>query len=97
VLRTFIVAIALTSPALATPIAGTATLAAAATVATVTSESGRWTCTGTSCTGSSDSLTGPAVATCTTLADRAGRVTAFTAGATSFGAAEMARCNRHVK
>ncbi len=96
-LRTLIIAIALTFPAIAAPVSGTATLAAPATVARVTTESGRWSCAATSCSGNADSVTGPAVATCTALADRAGRVTAFTAGATSFGTGELARCNRHGK
>ena len=41
--------------------------------------------------------TGLAVAACSQVADANGRVTAFTAGATSFAEAELKRCNRHVK
>lgn len=85
------------SAALAGPVAGTATLAAPAEAASVTGEGGVWRCTGTSCTGPANTVTSIAVAACTVVADKAGRVTAFTAGDTSFGEAELTRCNRHKK
>ena len=95
--RTLILAIALTSPALAAPTDGVATLAAPARVAKVTGEAGSWRCDGTSCTGSADSGLRAAVAACATVAEAAGRVTAFTAGTLTFADAELARCNRHAR
>ncbi len=97
--RLLLVAIAIISASVAhaTPAPGTATLAAPAEIARIVTESGSWRCTGTSCTGTADSVTSVAVAACTAVAGKAGRVTAFTAGATAFAEPELARCNRHVK
>ncbi|KAB7648525.1 CC_3452 family protein [Polymorphobacter fuscus] len=85
------------SAAAAAPVAGTATLAAPAAAERVTTARGLWQCTGTSCAGTADSVVNTAVGLCTTLADRAGRVSAFSAGDAAFGEAELARCNRHLK
>lgn len=85
------------SAATAAPVPGTATLAAEAVRAKIVGESGSWRCDGTSCTGMTDTSVGPAVATCTMVANANGRVTAFAAGPTPFGEAELKRCNRHVK
>lgn len=85
------------SAAMAAPVPGTATLAAEAVRTKIVGESGSWRCDGTSCTGTADASVGPAVATCTMVANANGRVIAFTAGPTAFGEAELKRCNRHVK
>ena len=97
--RLLLVAIAAisTTTAHAAPAAGTATLAAPATVAHIVGETGSWNCSGTACTGIADTVTNIAVAACSTVADKAGRVAAFTVGTASFAEAELARCNRHVK
>lgn len=76
---------------------GSATLAAPAHQGRIAGEAGVWRCDGTSCTGIADTRTGLAVEACTMVASANGRVTAFNAGATSFGEAELKRCNRHVK
>lgn len=91
-----IAAIAAT-PALAEPAAGTATLAAPAGQARIVGEGGVWRCSGTTCSGPADTRPRLAVAACSALADVNGRVVAFIAGGTTFGEAELARCNRHVK
>ncbi len=95
--RFLIAAIAVSSAATAAPAPGTATLAAPAVKARVTGAGGVWTCTGTSCSGPADTVVGNAVAACTELADRNGRVTAFSAGSLTFAEAELTRCNRHIK
>ena len=91
-----LLAIAASSPAFAAPADGSATLAAPARATRVVTDAGVWRCDGTGCTGPADTLTGPAVAACTGVADANGRVTAFTAAQT-FGEAELKRCNRHVR
>ncbi len=100
-IRQLITAIALTyglsGPASAGPVPGTATLAAPADIGRIVTDAGVWQCSGNSCTGSAESVTGIAVAACTAVADTAGRVTAFTAGSTNFGEAELSRCNRHIR
>ena len=97
--RLLIVAIAAISAAAAqaAPVPGTATIAAPTEIARIVTESGSWRCAGTSCDGPADTVAGIAVAACTAVADRAGRVTAFTAGDMVFAEAALARCNRHVK
>lgn len=97
--RILLVAIAAisTTAAHAAPAAGTATLAAPASVTHLVGESGSWNCTGTACTGTADSVTSVAVAACTNVVDKAGRVAAFSVGSASFAEAELARCNRHIK
>ena len=96
---TLIAAIASTFavPALAAPVDGSATLAAPARADRVVSENGIWHCTGDSCTGTTFAATSAAVAACSAVAAINGRVNAFTVGGTSFGEAELKRCNRHVK
>ncbi len=97
-LRFAIVAIALTSPAFAAPAPGTATLGApTAKAMRVVAETGAWRCEGSRCSGPADTVTRVAVAACTAVADRAGRVTAFSVGSLAFGDADLARCNRNVK
>jgi hypothetical protein len=97
--RTLLIAIALISSSAATaaPAPGAASLVAPAEIARIITEAGSWACSGTACAGPADSVTSVAVAVCTALADRAGRITAFSAGATAFGDAELKRCNRHIK
>jgi len=85
------------SPAIAEPARGTATLATPAAQARIVGEGGVWRCTGTTCTGPADTRARLAVAACSAVADANGRVTAFSAGGTDFAEAELARCNRHVK
>ncbi|WP_185965040.1 CC_3452 family protein [Glacieibacterium frigidum] len=85
------------SPALAETVAGTATLAAPAAQTKIVGEGGVWRCSGTTCTGPADTRARLAVAACSAVADANGRVVAFSAGGTEFAAAELARCNRHVK
>ena len=94
-----LIAIAATvaSSAFAAPAPGTATLAAPALQAQVTSETGIWRCKDNTCTGIADTHLAAAVATCTMLAGVNGPVASFTAGGTAFGEAELKRCNRHVK
>lgn len=75
----------------------TATLAAPARVTAPVTESGVWRCTGTSCAGMASPMLREAVATCTGIADAAGRVAAFTAAGYSFTDADLTRCNRHAK
>lgn len=81
----------------ATPVAGTATLAAPAALARIVTEDGNWSCAGAACAGTADNQTAAAVAICTAITDRAGRVAASSAGETAFAAAELLRCNRHEK
>jgi len=85
------------SPALAAPVAATATLAAPARSDRAVTPEGVWRCTADSCTGNALPITGEAVGVCSAVADHAGRVKAFTVGALTFAEAELARCNRHVK
>jgi hypothetical protein len=85
------------TPALAAPVDGTATLSAPARADRVVSDSGIWRCTGTSCSGTTLASTGMAVAACSAVAAVNGRVGAFTVAGSSFGEAELKRCNRHVK
>ncbi|QXQ05124.1 hypothetical protein KX816_12630 [Sphingosinicellaceae bacterium] len=98
-LHTVLIAIAatLSSGALAAGAPSTATLAAPALQAQVTSETGVWHCKDNTCTGVADTHLAAAVATCTMLAGVNGPVASFTAGGTAFGEAELKRCNRHVK
>jgi hypothetical protein len=91
------IAVIFSSSANAAPTTGTATLAAPAEIARIVTETGSWRCSGTRCDGLADSMTNIGVAACTAVADRAGRVVAFTAGETAFGDAELKRCNRHIK
>ncbi len=85
------------SAAAALPVAGTATLAAPASQTKIVGEGGVWRCDGATCTGMADARPALAVAACAAVADTAGRVTAFTAGAMTFGEPELKRCNRHVR
>ncbi len=98
-IRSLFVAITLiaSAPVLADPIEGSATLAAPAKVSRVAGDTSAWRCDGTQCTGGVEPDKRSAMVTCTAVADTAGRVRAFTAGATSFAEADLARCNRHVK
>ena len=91
-----IAAITISAPVAASPVPGTAMLAAAARATRIVTENGVWRCDGATCTGTADTVTGQAVAVCTALADAGGRVAAFTA-AQAFGEAELARCNRHLR
>ncbi len=91
------IAVSFATAASAGPAPGTATLAAPALHPKVVGDAGSWRCDGTTCTGTADTSTRVAVATCTLVANANGRVTAFAAGPTAFGEAELARCNRHVK
>ncbi len=86
-----------TEAAVAEPAAGVATLASPAHEARVAGEAGVWRCDGTTCTGSADTRTGLSVEACSMVAGANGRVASFAVGATSFGEAELKRCNRHVK
>ncbi len=92
-----VIAASLGTSAVAEPVAGTATLAAPASLAKVVGEGGVWHCEGATCTGMADARPALAVAACSAVADANGRVTAFSAGATAFGEPERKRCNRHVK
>lgn len=94
--RILLTAIAFTTPAFAAPVAGTASLAADASKDRIVTDAGVWTCTGATCSGRADTVTSLAVAACTAVADKAGRVSSFSAGNTAFGDAELARCNRHL-
>lgn len=92
-----VIAASITGAASAAPAPGTATLAAPALHTKVVGEAGSWRCEGTTCTGTADTSTGPAIAACTLVASANGRVTAFAAGTAAFGEPELKRCNRHVK
>jgi hypothetical protein len=91
------IAATFSAPALAAPVDGMATLSAPARAERVVSETGIWHCTGTSCTGTTLASTSLAVAACSAVAAVNGRVGEFTVAGTSFGEAELKRCNRHVK
>ena len=88
---------AIAASANAAPVAGVATLAAPARSVQAVTPAGVWQCSESTCTGMTVVLTGEAVGVCTAVADSQGRVTAFTAGATTFKEGELARCNRHLK
>lgn len=85
------------SSALAQPGTSTAQLAAQARTTVVTGENTMWHYGDTSCTGMASPALHEAVATCTGIADTAGRVVAFAAPGYSFTEADLVRCNRHVK
>ena len=91
------IAATIAAPALAAPVEASATLAAPARSERVVTENGIWRCTGDSCTGTTLASTSMAVAACSAVAAVNGRVGGFTVAGTSFGDAELKRCNRHVK
>ncbi len=80
----------------AAPGPATATLAAPGRP-TVLTDSGMWRCAGTACAGPGSTRLREAVGVCTSVADTAGRVVAFTAAGYAFSDADLVRCNRHVK
>ena len=93
----FAIASTLSVAVSAAPVTATATLTAPARQERMIGEAGVWRCEGTNCTGPADTRTGLAVAACTAVASANGQVASFVAGPTSFGEAELKRCNRHVK
>lgn len=92
-----LIAVITSSAAMAAPETATATLAAPARAAQVITDAGVWHCDGTTCAGMASRVLHEAVAACTSVADGAGRVAAFTAASYAFTAADLARCNRRVK
>jgi hypothetical protein len=63
----------------------------------VVTDAGMWHCAGTACAGPGSTSLREAVGVCTSVADAAGRVVAFSAAGYSFTDADLVRCNRHVK
>jgi hypothetical protein len=92
-----VIAVITSSSALAAPGPASATLAAPARADKVITDAGMWHCDGTTCAGMAGRVLHEAVAACTSVADGAGRVAAFTAVGYTFGAGDLVRCNRHVK